>query len=293
MNSEPEYIKLKEAAKRLDATEQAVLKAFNTGQLHGKIDDDGVQIDANTLGRFVHEGIPESLEPKSKPKSERSQASPIQIISVVIVLLLCIMFGSIFSNGGSSSSTSSAVQVRATQRPTTRPIAQPTASPIRLRGRGDDVISVRKPDEPMIAIIKHTGDSNIIVTAWDGSMRQGLVNEIGNYNGTVALDFDGQHTDEIEVQADGSWTIDIQALSSAPAIYGSKSGTGDAVLIVGSLSSPVDVSHTGDSNFIVTAWGSFRDGMVNEIGNYSGTVRLPNDALILEIIADGRWSISD
>ncbi|MGB1252023.1 MAG: hypothetical protein ACPG8W_15505, partial [Candidatus Promineifilaceae bacterium] len=240
---------------------------------------------------FVPDGIPESLKPKPKKK----RTDPLSIIALVIVSLVGSVMCFMFANGDSRSSpsSSSSVQVRATQRPTSRPVAQSTASPIRKNGRGDNVVSISKPNEPMIAIIKHTGSSNIIVTAWDGDRRQGLVNEIGNYNGTVALDFDGQHTDEIEVQADGSWTINIQSISSAPAIYGSKSGTGDAVLIVGSLSSPVDVSHTGDSNFIVTVWGNSRSGMVNEIGDYNGTVRLPGSAIVLEIIADGRWSISD
>lgn len=49
-------------------------------------------------------------------------------------------------------------------------------------------------------------------------------------------------------------------------------------------------SHSGSSNFVVRSWGDRRSLMVNEIGAYTGTVRLP-DAVALEINADGNWTL--
>lgn len=38
--------------------------------------------------------------------------------------------------------------------------------------------------------------------------------------------------------------------------------------------------------------GNRRDLLVNEIGSYDGTVRLGSDALVLEIAADGDWTVA-
>ena len=42
---------------------------------------------------------------------------------------------------------------------------------------------------------------------------------------------------------------------------------------------------------MIRSWGDSRSLMVNEIGTYAGTVRLP-DAVALEINADGRWTLT-
>ena len=48
----------------------------------------------------------------------------------------------------------------------------------------------------------------------------------------------------------------------------------------------------GTANFVVIVYGaSGRDLLVNEIGAYSGSVIVRGDAMILEIKADGNWSV--
>ena len=59
----------------------------------------------------------------------------------------------------------------------------------------------------------------------------------------------------------------------------------------GGHGSQATIRHGGSSNFVVSAWGSSWDLLVNEIGNYSGTVRVPAGTVIFEVQADGNWTI--
>ena len=62
------------------------------------------------------------------------------------------------------------------------------------------------------------------------------------------------------------------------------------MLLVSTDSSRLSATHNGSSNFAILGWGDRRDLLVNEIGTYSGTVRLGNP-LALEIKADGEWTL--
>ena len=70
-------------------------------------------------------------------------------------------------------------------------------------------------------------------------------------------------------------------------------GGGDAVLRIADLNaSAVNVRHSGSSNFQVAAWGEeHRRYLVNEIGMFDSRVDIPEDALFLEIVADGGWRL--
>jgi len=181
--------------------------------------------------------------------------------------------------------------------PTAPPI--PQLKPITLTGRGDDIVSVGKPDVPAIARISTTqSGGNFVVTRYDssGNRIDLLVNEIGSYSGTRPIDFfDDEHTSRFEVKADGSWKIEILPLTSARSLSvpGEISGSGDDIIILrGSTPDVATVSHRGDSNFVVTAYGTLgRDLLVNEIGSYNGKVIVSGDTIILEIVADGNWSV--
>ncbi len=51
------------------------------------------------------------------------------------------------------------------------------------------------------------------------------------------------------------------------------------------------LTHRGDGNFAIWAYGSDTDLLVNEIGRYTGEVLL-GDAVVLEITADGPWTMA-
>jgi hypothetical protein len=161
--------------------------------------------------------------------------------------------------------------------------------PVVYEGSGDDVIDVETFELPMVATIEHQGSSNFAIIAHtESGSRDLLVNTIGNYTGTRPLNFVEGPT-EFEITADGSWTITITSLLEQPTLAETSSGSGDEVLFVDTGSGRLTLTHDGDSNFVVLAYGSMRELLVNEIGGYEGTVRLP-DALALEIQADGSWT---
>lgn len=165
-------------------------------------------------------------------------------------------------------------------------------------GSGDDVIDVSVPDDvPAILVLTHQGSANFIVQGHgeQGDFPDVLVNAIGNYDGTRPVNFGRTEAlRELEIQADGPWTISLRPLSDAPAAEaGSSAGSGDAVVRVDGGGRGA-FTHDGSANFIVEAYedfGSF-DGMpiVNEIGPYDGTVRVPSGTQVLVIQADGNWT---
>ena len=160
------------------------------------------------------------------------------------------------------------------------------------QGSGDYVATGLKVSNYAVLTATHTGNSNFIVHTYDEDGRTiGLINEIGNYRGQVLIDESGIY--EIEIIADGNWNITASGLSTTNSTI--FSGTGDSVTPIFNTSNRVwEISHMGQSNFIVHEYDVYddRDGLVNEIGNYSGVVR--SDLIgncFFEILADGSWTI--
>lgn len=178
--------------------------------------------------------------------------------------------------------------------------AEPAFADVELSGTGNSVPRFDIPeDSAAIAEIAHTGAANFVVWAVDASGEQTdlLVNTIGNYGGTVLFDeAAGSHTDAFEVEADGTWTITIRPVTEAFSWDGAEqlAGTGDDVVILdpppAGLQSTT-VTHSGDGNFVIWAYGPNTDLLVNEIGNFSGEVLLPEGTFLFEITATGPWTV--
>lgn len=234
-----------------------------------------------------------SEQPTKKSKRFRN------LILFVILIGLFSCYG-LSQMGSGASSTSSNRTTTNTGGSSSRPTSTPVHfDPIRLSGRGDDVVSLDKPDVPAIITFTHSGSSNFVVTTYDdnGNHIDLLVNEIGSYNGTRPLDFGASELAErLEIQADGSWSVLVEPIIEAKSVRvptTNTSGQGDMVLFLsGSSPDTAEISHTGESNFVVQAYGNSRRLLVNEIGSYSGTVIVPQDTIVLEIVADGRWQIA-
>lgn len=185
---------------------------------------------------------------------------------------------------------------------TTLPPTTTTRAPIpTVTGTGDDVIDYEIPGDHVAALhITYTGDSNFVVE----SLGEGdadldlLVNEIGNYEGTVPVNLDADEVVRaLRIQSSGEWTIDATVAADLPVTdLSSAQGTGSDVLFVemeaeGTRSR---VTHDGDSNFVVIAWTALgTDLLVNEIGAYEGTVSVPPFTMIIIVDADGAWSFSE
>jgi hypothetical protein len=244
------------------------------------------------------------------------------------VLLILIILGAIFGGGSDSddtTSTSEAAEVTTggdvtttpvttavapdttttpTEAPTTTvpPTTQPptttapptTVAPVTYQGSGDFVQPVALPDPTSIAAITHTGSSNFVIQADDANLQNLdlLVNEIGNYQGTVLLP---QGTANLEITADGPWTVVVSPAATARSwTSGPIAGRGADVIIYLGDTKPAAITHVGEANFVVQAYptsGGSSDLLVNEIGPYNGTVVFPGSSLVV-IGADGDWTIT-
>lgn len=191
-----------------------------------------------------------------------------------------------------------------TAAPTPTPAPTPVLdfTPIKLSGRGDKIARFSIPeDKAALATISYTGTGNFAI--WtigsDGSELDLLVNTIGKYSGTRMFDTEyGQHSVAFKITASGSWVITVKPVELARVWNGTTklSGRGDDVVQLAPPSSglvTLAVTHTGSENFAVRSYGgSGVDLLVNEIGRYSGEVLLPTDTNVIEVIADGAWTMT-
>lgn len=133
---------------------------------------------------------------------------------------------------------------------------------------------------------RHSGSANFIVQG-PGTL---LVNAIGSYEGVTLLDDDGEAA-QLEVSADGPWTIEFRSTGSVRSFEGEVSGRGDDVVRRNGSGGAMAWSHDGDSNFIVQVHsGGFPDLAINEIGPYQGTVLIDGGGALVVISANGAWS---
>jgi hypothetical protein len=79
-----------------------------------------------------------------------------------------------------------------------------------VSGKGDDVLLLGTA--PKTVHFTHRGDSNFQVGLVADSLRspEGVINEIGPYDGTVFFKVDGSEAALVEVTADGAWSMTPQ-----------------------------------------------------------------------------------
>jgi len=185
----------------------------------------------------------------------------------------------------------------ATKIPTLTP--PPPPAPISLVGSGDDVVEIDKWTEAAILHITHNGGGNFAVWNYgeEGERYDLLVNTIGNYEGTVLIDFlEGEITTMFEISAGGEWTIEVMPLETGYMTFanfpGSYEGGGDDVVWFEATSGIAEFNYSGGGNFAV--WGFNNDGrdlLVNEIGPYNGKVLLQKDSYLIIVTAESTWSV--
>ena len=275
-------------------------------------------------GRPPYGGPPQRLPARQPPSPHRKKGKGpffwLLVIGLPFVLLFgCVaVIGSLASNAPDTTSpdTTSSVakagkpsapagsEAAAAEKtgekgePSSTPSPEPT--PREYSGSGAKVLKLRESDRSAVWLVAltHRGGSNFIVSPLDpgGAEQSAIVNEIGNYKGSVLLNEDeGKETAALKIQADGAWTITLAPLSTARVWSGdSLTGRGDDVVILNPASSgltTVDARHSGSANFIVDAWTeSGRDLLINEIGGWHGEVPLPSGTFLVTIKADGVWS---
>lgn len=181
---------------------------------------------------------------------------------------------------------------------TTAPATEPPRATEKVHeGSGADVVRLDlTAGEFYMATFSHSGESNFAVWTVDenGNESDLLVNTIGAYDGVRPLNLESDPA-ALSIEADGGWRVTVQPLSEAPVWAGSAGGNGDAVLWVDQSAltglTTVRLTHGGESNFAIWAYGDQSDLLVNDIGPYDAEVLMPGGTLLLDITADGAWTI--
>lgn len=168
---------------------------------------------------------------------------------------------------------------------------------VEYTGVGDSVVDLDW-EGPGLAMIQHDGDRNFIVETYDAlGERMGLlVNTIGYYGGVRPLNFmDDEQAARLVIQADGPWSVLIVPLDYTPVVEvpGTIDFNSDYVVAFEDAPDLLQVDASGATgNFIIYAYGETgRRLLVNDIAPYQGTVIAPANTFLLEIIADGPFTI--
>lgn len=184
------------------------------------------------------------------------------------------------------------------------PAASTFDAPFKVTGTGDAYIDYVVPFDAMAGLdVTYSGDHHFsIVSRLEGDEYGDLlVNTIGSYSGRVLLPNAESRFNErvryLEISASGPWAIIATPVDYLPQFTGGAAGVGDEVLRFMSNANRATFTHDGTRNFIVSAHGLFQYGstwdlLINVIGPYNGQVRIPSVTRVLEIQADGTWTVA-
>jgi hypothetical protein len=178
-----------------------------------------------------------------------------------------------------------------------------TGEPVTYDGSGDRVVRITRPVDsgPVVAHIVGRGAGNLAVWSLDAGLEDDklLVNAIGAYDGRALLDERGTVTERLRVESDGPWTITLHPPGGAPWLTGPVRGDGPEVLRWTGPRKVLAMTHHGASNFIVRVYAEAPEpggdhhlaSLANAIGAYDGESVIPAGPCLVEVEADGVWTL--
>lgn len=204
------------------------------------------------------------------------------------------------SSGGedSTQNTTGSTETTAGSAPESDSSTSSTISdPVIYSGSGDDVVMLEPFDGVFVFhIIGNAGERHFSVKGFDanGESTRLFVNTTAQYDG-ITID-PLQETVMLEVNATGDWTVEVRSINAMETIAAGEtlSGSGDSVILVSSYGNTATISGNAEEHhFSVKSYGTERDKLlVNTTDAYEGTVMLTGKPIILEVDAEGAWSIT-
>ena len=143
-----------------------------------------------------------------------------------------------------------------------------------------------------MARFTHNGSRNFIVKTYAGNTQDLLINTIGGYQGARPLT--GSQPVTFDIDADGAWTIHIEAINRSPSAAFAGRGDNVSGLFEPPGRGAWEITHNGRRNFIVKAHCAGGTDLVqNEIGPVNGSkvVTFDRGPCFWEVEADGEWSL--
>jgi len=192
--------------------------------------------------------------------------------------------------------------------PNTEPAALPSAAAAQSahpgvhQGRGDKVLSIVRPPGtgPFLVELEGHADDTFVVWTLDADLETDklLANVIGAHRGRALVDERDTTTTRLKIEAAGDWTVRVLPAGAAPLLVDRLEGTGPDVVRWGGPRTVLAMTHRGTSNFIVgtfTEYGgdnAYLGTLANAIGDYDGESILAKGPCLIEIEADGTWSLA-
>ena len=178
--------------------------------------------------------------------------------------------------------------------------AAPSFTPVTIAGDGNRTVPWPL-GEGIPTLLTFTCDAagNVSVTALDRDGRQQdlLVSAAAPYSGTTLVGL--RHVPaSVQVAAAGHWTLNLAPLATASRWDGASTFThagDDVVALAEPPATDVAVRVTNSSVAIFTLVAStpaVDSLLVDEAGDYRGTVTIPAGAVLLTIHSDGSWSLA-
>lgn len=172
-----------------------------------------------------------------------------------------------------------------------------TAAPAVASGTGSDVVAVSPATGPSIVSVTHDGAGDFSVQPQNAGAPIGepFAVATGAVSGEYLVVFTSPVSD-FAVTADGAWTVDVAAASSAPPFAADAPTTGDAPVVLatpdaGDLSASVD--YQGSGRIVVSTFtAAGLQILVDETGPFVGDVTVPAGPGYLGIDAVGPWTIA-
>ncbi|MFE2869618.1 TerD family protein [Embleya sp. NPDC059259] len=169
-------------------------------------------------------------------------------------------------------------------------------------GRGDKVLSIDRPvgSGPFLVELEGRGTENFVVWTLNAELETDklLANAIGAYRGRALVDERGGHTSRLKIEADGEWTVRLLAPDAARVLTDRLAGSGPETVRWTGPRTVLAMTHRGDSNFIVGTFAehgtedAYLGTLANTIGDYEGESILPKGPCLIELEADGDWSLT-
>lgn len=166
-----------------------------------------------------------------------------------------------------------------------------------ISGTGSETVTLQAPDDlASVLHITHEGDAAFSVTTLDSNSEtiELLVDTEGPYEGSKAINLVvGDVISSVAIVADGDWSITATYLGALERSVDEASGSGDAVVVMDINNPVMTIRHDGDGDFSVFMWTFEDQGYVlQESGSVDTTVSVPVGGAVIEIEADGEWSLS-
>ena len=175
----------------------------------------------------------------------------------------------------------------------------PVPAPVTYRGTGTKVLAIRRPEpgDALVYVKGRPGDGLFSVFGIDAKgQRNGFViTSTEAYEGVRVLDVTRlAPTASLEIEAAGSWVVQIRSARAARGFSGSFAGAGDQVL-----------RYTGGAGVAAIRGGQpmkpfvvftrddrgFPRPLVATVGAFDGEKPMPRGPVLVEVQATGRWSI--